>query len=191
LTGNKPITGSMIIAVLILLFSISRHIPHFMKDWANAYKSMALLGGCLIIAASYEGKTGGSVLSEKSRNYFVLTGTVLLAAFFIVCGYAHFKFAEFVKTLIPDYIPFHPFWTYFAGICLLLGGIGLLLPQTRRLASLLSGSMVLGWFFLLHIPRFIANTSDPSDRMGVCESFIFAGIFFVLSGISSRMKKVI
>jgi uncharacterized membrane protein YphA (DoxX/SURF4 family) len=104
----------------------------------------------------------------------------------IVCGYAHFKFAEFVENLIPDYIPFHLFWTCFAGICLLAGGIGLLIPTTRKLAALLSGILVLGWFLLLHILRFLANTNDVSDRMGVCESFIFVGIFFVLAGMYSR-----
>jgi uncharacterized membrane protein len=186
---DKNTTGAaLLIALLILLFSISRHIPQFMNDWANAYKSMALFGGCLIVASSGFGNKDGFRNSEKIKKYFLFTGTVLLAAFFIVCAYAHFKFAEFVKNLIPDYIPFHSFWTYFAGICLFAGGIGLLIPRTRKWAALLSGIMVLGWFLLLHIPRFIANTNDVSDRMGVCESFIFVGIFFVLAGIQSRKK---
>jgi len=54
--------------------------------------------------------------------------------------------------------------------------------------GLLSGIMLMGWFVLLHIPRFIANTNDVSDRMGLCESFSFAGIFFVLAGILARYK---
>jgi hypothetical protein len=43
--------------------------------------------------------------------------------------------------------------------------------------------MVLGWFFILHIPRFLANQNDPGDQMGLCESFTIAGIFFVLAGL--------
>lgn len=117
-----------------------------------------------------------------------ITGCILVAAFFIDCGYAHFKWADGVQYFIPEYIPFRLFWTYFCGICLFAGGIGLLIPQARRLASLLSGLMVLGWFLLLHIPRFIANPNDPSDRLGLFESFTFVGIFFTLAGLLSRKE---
>jgi uncharacterized membrane protein len=184
--------AALLIAVLIFLLSVLRHIPHFMNDWANAYKSMALLGGALIIASSFFREDShtltGSRFDGSLQKNLVTVGSILLAAFFIVGGYAHFKFAEFVKTLIPGYIPFHTFWTYFCGICLFAGGIGLLIPFTRRWAAFLSGIMVVGWFVLLHVPRFIANTKDVSDRMGVCESFIFVGIFFVLAGILSEKK---
>jgi uncharacterized membrane protein len=189
LLQKKAGSAALLIAVLIFLLSVLRHLPHFMDDWANTYKSMALFGGALIVAASFFKKDSSarsaSWITERMIKSFVVTGCVLLALFFIACGYAHFKFAAFVKDFIPAYIPFHGFWTYFCGICLFAGGAGLLIPQTRRWAALLSGIMVLGWFLLLHIPRFIANTSDASDRMGLCESFTFAGIFFVLAGILS------
>jgi uncharacterized membrane protein len=181
--------AALLIAGLVLLLSVLRTLPLFMNDWLslNAYKSMALFGGALIVASSFF-KEDGHITSkfsvdERMRNRLVLTGCILLGVFFIACGYAHFKFAEFVKDFIPAYIPFHAFWTYFCGVCLFAGGLGLLLPQTRTWAALLSGIMVSGWFILLHIPRFLANTRDASDRMGLCESFTFVGIFFVLAGI--------
>ena len=175
------------IAALIFFFSVLRHLPVFMNDWANAYKSLALAGGSLIIGCSFP----KHVVKPGSRSDAILItiGVICLAAFFIAAGYAHFKFAEFVDTLIPAFIPLHRFWTYFCGVCLLAGGIGLLIPQTRRLAALLSGIMVLGWFLLLHIPRFLSNVNDASDRMGLFESFTFVGIFFVLAGISSGSAK--
>jgi len=48
--------------------------------------------------------------------------------------------------------------------------------------------MLLGWFVLLHIQKFSANKNDVSDRMGLCESFSFAGVFFVLAGVVARYK---
>lgn len=185
--NKKARLAASLISALIFFFSVLRHLPNFMNDWPNAYKAIALLGGSLIIAASFPvqdpGKDYGMV-NERSK-ILITTGCIFLAAFFIACGYAHFKFVDFIESFIPSYIPFHVFWAYFCGICLFAGGLGLLLPQTRKLAALLSGGMVLGWFLLLHIPRFIANTNDASDRMGLCESFTFAGIFFVLAGILS------
>lgn len=191
LTKNSGM-AALVIAVLIFLLSILRHIPHFMDDWLNAYKSMALFGGALIIASSFfredSNTITGSRFDGSLQKGLVTTGSILLAAFFIACGYAHFKFAAFVKDFIPAYIPFHVFWTYFCGICLLAGGAGLLIPQTRRWAALLSGIMIAGWFILLHLPRFIADTSNVSDRMGLCESFTFIGIFFALAGMFSGKR---
>jgi uncharacterized membrane protein len=184
--------AALLIAVLIFLFSVLRHLTNFMNDWVNTYKSLALVGGSLIITCSFlkeDSAFPAAIRSNKRlREILILTGCLFLAAFFIASGYAHFKFAEFVFGFIPDYIPFHAFWTYFCGVCLLAGGFGLLIPQTRRWTALLSGIMITGWFLLLHIPRFIANTNDASDRMGLCESFTFIGIFYVLAGILSRKE---
>jgi uncharacterized membrane protein YphA (DoxX/SURF4 family) len=188
----KARLAAFLISLLIFVFSVLRHLPNFMNDWANAYKSLALVGGSLIIAASFpvQDATKGSRFKANERLSLILItiGCIFLAAFFIACGYAHFKFADFIESFIPSYIPFHVFWAYFCGICLFAGGVGLLIPQTRRPAALLSGFMVLGWFLLLHIPRFIANTNDASDRMGLCESFTLVGIFFVLAGIPVKQS---
>jgi uncharacterized membrane protein len=179
LLNKKTVTAAFVIASLIVLLSILRHIPAVADTWTNAFKALALAGGSLIIAAT----------CKSNNKKLLLSGTVALALFMLVCGYAHFKYAAFVDAFIPAYIPFHTFWTYFCGICLLAAGIGLLLPQTRRVAALMSGIMIGGWFLLLHIPRFLANTDDVSDRLGVCESFAFAGIFFCLAGILARENK--
>ncbi len=192
LAKKKAGLAALLIAGLILLLSVLRHLPNFMNDWGNTYKSMALFGGTLIVASSFFKEnaqiTPRFKIDEQWRKRLVLTGCFLLGVFFIAMGYAHFKFAGFVTDYIPAYIPFHAFWTYFCGVCLLAGGLGLLLPPTRKWAALLSGVMVLGWFLLLHIPRFLANTRDASDRMGLCESFTIAGIFFVLAGMVSDQK---
>ena len=181
--------AALVIATLIFFLSVLRHLPHFMDDWGNSYKSMALVGGTLIISASFfkEDANGssGKAFSERAMKNFIFVGCVLIAAFFIACGYSHFKFDDFVISYIPAYIPFHAFWTYFCAICLFAGAAGLIIPQTRRIAALLSGIMIGGWFLLLHIPRFIANPNDLSDRMGVFESFTFVGFLFVLAGMLS------
>jgi len=192
LAKKKAGVAALLIAGFILLLSVLRHLPNFMNDWGNTYKSMALFGGTLIVASSFFKEDGQITprvkIDERWRKRLVLTGCALLGVFFLAMGYAHFKFAGFVTDYIPAYIPFHAFWTYFCGVCLFAGGLGLLLPPTRKWAALLSGIMVFGWFILLHIPRFIANTSDASDRMGLCESFTLAGIFFVLSGMVSEKE---
>jgi uncharacterized membrane protein YphA (DoxX/SURF4 family) len=119
----------------------------------------------------------------------IIIGSILLSVFFISAGYAHFKFAPFVADFIPSYIPFRTFWAYGCGVCLFASGAGLLIPPVRKWAALLSGIMLMGWFILLHIPRFVTNMNDASDRMGLCESFTFAGICFVLAAIIGGNEK--
>jgi uncharacterized membrane protein len=192
LLNNKGVLSGLLIAFLILIFSISRHIPVFMNDWVNAFKAIALLGGSLIIAASFLNEPGNSATAPNKNvvQGLLLAGSIMLAFFFIIAGYAHFKYADFVNTLIPDYIPFHSFFTYACGICLAAGGVGILIPAINKWAALLSGIMVAGWFLLLHIPRFAGNPGDTGDHLGLCESFCFAGIFFVLAALFSRKERL-
>ena len=175
------------IGIFIFIFSfLCRHLPNLFavksaEDviWQiNAYKTLALCGGAFIIAASFH---------QPSTAMQVTLSCVLLALFFIISGCAHFKFDEFIiNTFIPAYIPYHAFWTYFCGVALIAGGIGLLIRQTRKWAAALTGLMILLWFFLLHIPRASYTPHDYGEWMGVCESFTFSGILFTLAGLSSK-----
>jgi len=184
----KGFAASWLISALIFFLSCTRHFFHWMQDWLNMYKSLALVGGALIVAASFLNPT----INDHQTWIKVISkfGSLLIAIFFISSGSAHFKYADFVDTLIPDYIPFHPFWTRFCGICLIAGGLGLLIPATKKWAAMLSAIMIGGWFLLLHIPRLIHTPENPGERLGVCESFCFVGIMMVLAGLSgSRIKQ--
>jgi uncharacterized membrane protein len=185
----KARLASLVVGVMILVCSfLLRHL-YEMADWVNAYKALALTGGAFFVAASFSKKDGNSPRNFSANDKLVFTGCIFFSLFFIICGFSHFKFAEFiVKGFIPSYIPFPAFWAYFCGICLVAGGVGFLFPQTRKWAALLSGTMVAGWFILLHTVRFAADTSNSSDRMGLCESFTIAGMLFVLAGISWKKE---
>ena len=185
--------AALLTAAIIFTFSfLIRYIPTIVKAqpneilWnINAYKTLALIGGSLIVAV-YFLRTN----SPRAGKIFLVISTIFLSMFFIISGFAHFKFAGFIiNGFMPSYIPFHPFWTYFCGIALIAGGIGIQINPLRKIASLLVGIMIASWFLLLHIPRFFANTNDPSDQMGLCESFAFAGIMFVLYGLLRQKKK--
>jgi len=185
--------AAFLTAAIIFTFSfLIRYIPAIVKAdpkeilWnINAYKTLALIGGSLL-AGVYFLRTN----SPRSGKIFLVIGTIFLSMFFIISGFAHFKFDNFIiDSLMPSYIPFHPFWTYSCGIALIAGGIGIQIYPLRKIAALLVGIMIAGWFLLLHIPRFFANVNDPSDQMGLCESFAFVGIMFVLYGLFKVKKE--
>ena len=188
---RKGAFAAFVIAAIIFIFSfLIRYIPSIIKSepdkilWSiNAYKTLAITGGSLIAGVSF-------LRNDAGRARIIISGAIFLSLFFIMSGLAHFKFADFIiGGFMPSYIPFHSFWTYFCGIALIAGGVGIQIYPFRKIAALLTGIMIAGWFLLLHIPRFFTNINDPSDQMGLCESFAFAGVMFVLYGLLKINKK--
>jgi uncharacterized membrane protein len=60
----------------------------------------------------------------------------LLAAFFCFMGVMHFVAPEGMVAAVPPWLPNAPLLVAVSGVFEILGGAGVLLPQTRRLAGL-------------------------------------------------------
>ena len=170
--------GSLVCGASIFLFSyLFKIIPEFAKsDFIGiinngpAWKILTLSGGCLIIANTI-----------RHKNIFFQAGLIAITCFFMWAGIAHFLYSSFVDTLIPDYIPFHRFWTYFCGVCLILASIGLWIPGLRSLAAKLSSIMIFLWFLMLHIPRYLMHPNEKTELMAVFESLIIAALMLIVS----------
>jgi uncharacterized membrane protein len=59
----------------------------------------------------------------------------ILAAFFIVAGANHFRVPEAYIAMIPPWLPWPEGLNLIAGVCELMGGIGVLLPPLRLAAG--------------------------------------------------------
>ncbi len=83
---------------------------------------------------------------------------VLASVFYIAAGTLHFIKTEFYLRIVPPYIPWHPAMVYISGVCEVAGGIGLLIPQLRRVAA---------WGLVaLLISVFPANLYMATDPLG-------------------------
>lgn len=60
---------------------------------------------------------------------------VVMAIAYVAAGTNHFLNPEFYIAMMPTWIPFHKFVVEFTGVCEIAGGIGVLLPFTRKLAA--------------------------------------------------------
>jgi uncharacterized membrane protein len=63
-------------------------------------------------------------------------GALVLGALFVFAGSMHFIRTEFYLRMMPPYIPAHLPIVQISGVCEILGGIGLIVPATRRLAAI-------------------------------------------------------
>lgn len=81
----------------------------------------------------------------------------LLALFFVAAGANHFIFPKLYLSIMPPYLPWLPELVALSGAAEIAGGIGILLPATRRAA---------GWGLMaLLVAIFPANIQALSSGM--------------------------
>jgi len=198
LAGRHARSAAIFAAALVFLWALLRYLPvlgasQFLSaDWTNAGKALRFTGGALAIAATLPKlETGSSTPLSRFMNMdreFILAGRTCVGVTLVLNGIQHFMFVGFVASLIPGWFPGDArFWTYFGGIALIAGGVGLLIPRTAPPAALLSGLMVLSWFFIVHVSREIAGVADG---IAVFEALLTSGILFVLTARAGAPRSV-
>jgi uncharacterized membrane protein len=164
LFGKQARAAALIVSAMILTIAVVLHPfeiasnPGAADLWGRAAKVFALSGAAALVARSLPGER------VSSLEWLIPLGPFFLGAFFCIAGVEHFIYAPFVERLVPAWIPARMFWTYFAGVALLAGGLGMMVPKTARLAGIWSGIMVFSWVLLLHIPRALANLTTPPKQ---------------------------
>lgn len=85
---------------------------------------------------------GAGPLTLGDRDRQVATGLRastwpqrLLGAFFVTTGVLHFVRPQAFENIIPEYLPAHLALVLISGAAEIAGGVGLLLPETRRAAG--------------------------------------------------------
>jgi uncharacterized membrane protein len=184
-TGRRARLAAVIAGTMILAWALLRHLPLLFGDpllspqWTQTGKALVFFGGSFTIAGSLPLDQARGTLASfiNTTGPFLHLGRVTLALFLILCGIQHFMFDRFVASLVPAWIPGPFFWTYFAGVALIAGGAGLLLPRTARLAAALSGLMIFSWVWLVHYPRITSHGEWTSPF----EALALSGLAFLLS----------
>jgi uncharacterized membrane protein len=172
--------AASLLGSLFLLSFLLLYLPQLLASqplgglWTNAGKALALSGGAFLVAGS--------------PKPMIALGRIFLSAFLILTGVQHFLFVPFVASLVPRWIPGHLFWTYFAGVALIAGGVGMLIPKTRRLAAFLSGTMIFLWVLLLHIPRALAAPHDSNETTAVFEALAISGAAFLVAARNASVR---
>lgn len=155
--------------------------------WNNALKELWLAGSAFIIAGTFADPQGsaahGASALTRPLEVFIPLGKFFFSIMLVIFGIEHFLYSEGVKTLVPDWIPGHLFWTYFAAVALIGAGVAIMLGIRVKLVGILLGIMVFIWFLILHIPRAaVAPASDKGNELSsVFESLGVSGVAFVLA----------
>jgi uncharacterized membrane protein len=174
----RPLGFAILLSFLLLGLPAAAADSLFGGEWTRAGKALALSGGAFLVAASLDGRPA----------VFLRTGAWFFGAFLVLCGIQHFVHVRFVETLVPSWVPGTArFWTYFCGLALIAGGLGVMNRPTARLAGLLSGFMIFLWVFMVHIPRALSATDGRTNETTAgFEAVAMSGIAFLVAACTPR-----
>jgi uncharacterized membrane protein len=175
------LTLASTILIMFLIFQLPNLLANLGNPmlWTNAGKALVLAGANLIVAASIASSTPSGF--AKLVEPMMLIGKISLAGFFILAAILHFLYADFVATLIPNWIPAQLFWTYFAGVALIAGALGMFIPKTEFYAAALSGLMIFLWVILLHAPRALADLHNANETTAFFEALTMCGASILIA----------
>jgi uncharacterized membrane protein len=173
---------------LLIVFTVSlpglpKHL-HERLYWSLTVRELAFAGGAMVLAGSQwpRGRSAGGVL-------------VVLGRSFVACVMVFYAIEHFLSPLtmpgVPDvkmtppWIPAPALISYFVGATLLIGGIGLLLRRTRRIATAGAGTVVVLLTVFFYVPILLTELHSPGAVEGmnyVGDTLLFAATI-LLAGL--------
>lgn len=73
----------------------------------------------------------------------------------------HFIYSDGVASIVPPWIPWHLFWTYFTAISIMAAGVAIVLDRQVTLAATLLGLEILLFVALIHVRLLFHEQGDP------------------------------
>lgn len=196
--SSNPRTAALLLGALLLavyLFGyftfdafVAKYNNH-LGTWGDGLKEPALAGGAFVAA--------GTLPAEPVIQKFALLkflqklipfGPFLFCTTIFLYGLVHMLYGPMVATLVPDWIPWHVFWAYFAGVALMVLAIAVTFKIKRKEAALLLALTILMWIFLIHLPRAINDPygNNSNEPISAFSAVAFCGIALMISGMAAK-----
>jgi len=136
------------------------------------------------------------VLLARGSDKLISMGRVFFALPMAVFGTEHFTAAKFVVQLVPKYMPWPWFWTFFVGAALIAASVSISLKREVWLSAPLLALMLFLFVTMISVPNILA---DPRNRVmwatGL-RDLSFSGGALALAGMQtekwgSRARKIV
>lgn len=188
IVNYKPRVTSVALGILMLVWIMFRHLPLVIFNITDPAEinyicfAFAICGGAFLVA----GSTHDNVSEHK--NYFMLFGLPSIHSigkfFFglpmLVFGLQHLLYAEFISSVIPNWIPGGFFWAYATGAALICAGISILSNIKIKWSTLWLGVMITLWVLMVHLPGVIMNPKDGYEWTSLFQSVAISASAFLL-----------
>ena len=164
--------SASLLAVFFLIIVVTVDLPNLPKEaherlfWTLTVRETAFAGGAMVLAGSLwpRGRSAGAVLIRLGRLFVACT--------FIFYAIEHFLFPRFVpgvplEKMTPAWVPAPMLLAYIVGTTLLVAGVGLMIPRTRRTAAAISGVVLLLLTIFFYVPILMMEIHSPLAVEGI------------------------
>jgi uncharacterized membrane protein len=125
--------------------------------------------------------------AARGLDKLIALGCVFFAVPLAVFAPEHFPGGpEFVRNMVPSYMPAHVFWPYFVGCALLAAAASLTVRKFVRLSSTLLGWMFFLFVCMIYIPNVLAHPNDRFAWAVALRDLSFAAGAWALAALHSR-----
>jgi uncharacterized membrane protein len=124
--------------------------------------------------------------AARGSDRLIALSCIFIAVSLAMFAPEHFGGPEFVRNMVPSYMPAHSFWPYFVGCALLAAATSLTAMKCVRLSSTLLGLMFFLFVCMLYLPSALKH---PQNRMAwtfVLRELSFCAGAWALVGVYSR-----
>ena len=189
--------SALLLALFFLLVVVTVSLPnlpanaHNRFSWILTVRETAFGCGALVLA--------GSLWPRGSRTCAALMGVGRTVVALILIFYAsqHFLYPRFVPGVplekpTPEWMPAPVLIAWFTGVVLLLGGVGLLIRSTTRIASAACGLWLLILTVAFYVPILCVEFGTPLTVEGinyVGDTMLFAATV-LLAGFAADQPAV-
>jgi len=189
--------SAALLALLFLIIVVTVDLPNLPSQvhdrifWTLTVRESCFAGGAMVLAGSVW--PGGSWPSIA----LVRVGRGIVAATMVFYAIEHFLFPRFVpgvplEKLTPGWVPAPTVLAYFIGIILLLGGVGLLIRPTIRIAAAGAGIILVLLTAFFYGPIMVMEIHSALAVEGinyVGDTLLFAGTV-LLAGLAADRPTV-
>ena len=117
----------------------------------------------------------GEWLRARGFDKLILLGPLSYALPIAAFGTEHYTLTREIAPGVPAWMPWHIFWTYFVGTCLLLAAFSLVTGVHTRLAAALLGLMFFLFVLLMDAPGWFHQPTNRFATALMLREFSFSG----------------
>jgi uncharacterized membrane protein len=100
------------------------------------------------------------LIQARGLDKIVALANLCFAAPLVVFGAEHFLEWQSIMQLVPAFMPWHLFWTYFVGVALIAAGLSIATKIQVRWSGLFFGIMMFTFVAMMDLPVARANIRD-------------------------------
>ena len=136
-------------------------------------------------------KIFGELPQEHGVDKIMPFGRLFFAIPMAVFGSEHFTATANIATLVPRWIPAHPFWVYLVGVAFLCAALSIAVLVQARLAAALVGTTMLIFVLVMDMPAVVANPHNRFFWALALRQLAFSGgaFAFAMSPWSTRPRQ--